>query len=330
MTEHADQFEQACGRVEPEDDDVSNASEAHLEVRDVLAAREGLKDLGIDTILIGSYARHVAIRRVKDVDVFSKLEKLASDITSSEILDTFEEALADYGDRLERQDRSIKVDFPDFGLHVDVVPARPAGEHWEITDRPNDTGEDRWALTDPEEYGSLTTKMNERFDGNYVPVVKLLRQTRRHLLGDARPGGHFIEVLAYWTFDDMPEANEEWTRQRLYVAALRGIADRLADFRDGVGVDDPALPGHEISIRASDDEKAAAAETFATAATRAQQALDDTDVCASALVFQDLLGKNSDDEFVFELPSYCDPSGKLAANVTPASRQVSRTDGRFA
>lgn len=182
MTEHADQFKQACGRVEPEDDDVSNASAAHLEVREALEAHEGLKDLDIDTILIGSYARHVAIRRVKDVDVFSKLEELGTDMTSAEILDTFGEALADYGNRLERQDRSIKVDFPDFGLHVDVVPARPAGGHYEITDRPSPNGEDRWAATDPEYFGLLTTQMNLRFDGNYVPVVKLLRQTRRHLL----------------------------------------------------------------------------------------------------------------------------------------------------
>lgn len=48
----------------------------HEEVRDALAQSEELADFGIHSVLIGSYRRDVSIRRVKDVDVFCKLENL--------------------------------------------------------------------------------------------------------------------------------------------------------------------------------------------------------------------------------------------------------------
>lgn len=330
MSEHIEAFATACSNVEPEDDDVSNASDAHTDVRDVLAADQALQDYGIETILIGSYAREVSIRRVKDVDVFTKLEDLGDDLTSVELLDHIVAVLEDaYGvDRVELQDRSVMVDFPDFGLHVDVVPARPCDDAWEIPDRVPAGSVEAWEETNPEELGSVSTAMNKRFGENYVPVVKLIRQTRRAQLGDERPGGHFFEVLTYHAFDQMDSDMEDANRPRLYVAALQSIADQLADYRDGIDVHDPSMPDSVISIRATQAQKDSAATVFADVAERASDALADSSSCASAKVFQELLGKNSDGDWVFEMPSYCNADGtqKLAARPT---RSVPGGDERF-
>ena len=64
MTTLASYFLQALKNVEP-DDDATNAKAAHAEVRKVLKESDALKALGIDPILIGSYARSVSIKRVK-------------------------------------------------------------------------------------------------------------------------------------------------------------------------------------------------------------------------------------------------------------------------
>ena len=49
--------------------------------------------------------------------MFSKLPDVDTDLSSSELLDVFEQALSGYGDRLDRQDRSICVSFEDeYGL----------------------------------------------------------------------------------------------------------------------------------------------------------------------------------------------------------------------
>src|SRR4051812_29435592 len=97
------QFERACSNVEPEDADVTNASSAHEDVRATLESDPELAEHDIDTVLIGSYRRHVSIRRVKDVDVFSRTDRL--DMSGIDALDLFERVLIRaYGeDRLDRQ-----------------------------------------------------------------------------------------------------------------------------------------------------------------------------------------------------------------------------------
>ena len=74
-------FQKARSNIEPSPDDVDKAPKCHIAVRDVLEAAQPLKDIGISTILIGSYKRQVSIRRVKDVDVFCKLPDLDSILT---------------------------------------------------------------------------------------------------------------------------------------------------------------------------------------------------------------------------------------------------------
>jgi hypothetical protein len=171
--------------------------------------------------------------------------------------------------------------------------------------------------------------MNTRYDKNYVPVVKLIRQTRRARLGTSRPGGLFFEILTYHAFDEMAVEMEDANRSRLYVAALRAVADKLADFRDGGEVPDPSIDDEIITVRATDAEKPAAASKIADAAARAEDALAEDEPCRAAKLFQDVLGKNDDGDWVFELPSYCNADGTPQPNITSASRAVPAGSARF-
>lgn len=166
------QFKDALSKIEP-GEDAEHAAEAHAEVRDVLDGHADLVEWGLHTVLIGSYRREVSIRRVKDVDVFCELPNLPDDEDPQDLLDKFADLLeGEYGDRVTKNDRSVKVDFPDFDMHVDVVPARPADDEWEIPDR--DGG---WEKTHPVKFSELSTARNQEHDDKYVPVVKLVRQT---------------------------------------------------------------------------------------------------------------------------------------------------------
>jgi hypothetical protein len=324
------QFEKACSNVEPESSDVKNAAAAHQAARDVLDNHPDLADKGIDTVLIGSYKRHVSIRRVKDVDVLSRTDGL--DMRASEALDLFERVLsaddAFGGDRVDRQDRSIKVTFPDYGLHVDAVPARPAadGDYWEIPDRDGE-----WTSTNPEELTRLSSEMNNEYDDLYVPIVKLIRQTRRANLGK-RPGGLYFEILTYHAFKAGLTGDN---LAQLYVAALRSVADQLQEVVDGGEVDDPTMDGEYIKVRVTAAQMKTAATKFGALATKAEKALED-ETCPATLAFREILGRNSDDEWVFPMPAACNDDGTaksfstLSASATAGDDDIPPGNRRFA
>lgn len=319
-----EQFKDARSNVEPKEPDVANAIKAHKSVREVLERCDALGDMGIDTVLIGSYDRHVSIHRMKDVDVLSKVPE-AGAVAPKDLLDIVEDALTvEYGsDRVERQARSIKVDFPDYDLSVDAVPARPCGDHWEIPDAGSG-----WEETDPPKLAELSTAMNASYDEHYVPTVKLIRQTRRTHLKDDPPGGLYLEIATYHAFKAGLEGD---SAAAYFVAALDGVAKQLAAAAVN-GLPDPTLEGKTITTRAKAEEIAAAAELFRELAADAHTALNSDEACAAAKTFRDVLGRDSDDAWVFPMPSYCNDDGtrRSKAAATVAGSPTVTEDSRFA
>ncbi len=320
MATLATQFKAALGRIEPEED-AKNAAEAHKKVSAALKADDRLKKLGVSPFLIGSYGRDVSIKRVKDVDVFARLEKATSSLRPGDILDHVTDVLEDaFPDCVERQHRSVKVDFCDYDLSVDVVIARPCvdhpDDHWQIPEKIEDDGRASWVETNPTEMGELTTAANKDFllsadnpdSGVYVQMVKLIRQIRRTWVDD-QPGGYYFEVLTYHAFQDLtPEKN---TVADYLCVILREIADRLPDYVDE-GPDDPTLDDRVIKTKATAEQIEAAADRLAEAADLAEEALGEEDACKSAVKWRELLGQTQNvdkPEDVFPLPDYCNADG---------------------
>lgn len=335
MAHMRQQFRDALSSIEP-GDDKTNAPEAHRLVRDALEADSKLTEYGVHPVLIGSYKRSVSIKRIKDVDVFVRLPDLPGEVTSQEILDRFFKVLhAEFGagsegrGRTKRQDRSLQVSFPEYDLYVDAVPARPHwdGESWEI---PQKGDENEWVRTNPEELTSLSSEMNAAHEGYYVPTVKLLRQTRRALLGKKKPGGFFFEMATYQAFASGAVSGND--HAEYYASALQEVSRIIDDFVTfGIGVDDATLPGQVVRIRATGDELDAAQTQFADAAAVASDALADENEGKAALSFRKLLGKNGDNEIVFPMPPGFNSDGTKRSSVISAGARAvpagSRTFG---
>lgn len=327
-------FQEALKNIEP-GDDATNAKNAHAEVSNFLKADPWLKNLGVDPYLIGSYAREVSIRRVKDVDVFARLRKATSDLRPGQILDKMENVLTEAfdEDRVERQHRSIKVNFPAYELSVDAVPARPCGGHWEIPNRPEHAKRARWVETNPIRLGELTTEANKDFllndKGIYVPTVKLVRQIRREWVDD-QPGGLYFEILTYWAFQQTKPSENTVAEYLTTILAI--IADQVLPEAVEHGLDDPTMPDKKITTKATDEQLLAALDRTREAAAIAQQALDEDDDCRAALAWQQLFGKTTEDEVVFPMPSYCNADGtwKAAGPITKGSPTVAAGTGRYA
>ncbi|HTK62266.1 MAG TPA: hypothetical protein VL595_07815 [Pseudonocardia sp.] len=329
------QFDEALKSIEPSADDKTNAPKAHKAVRAALTGADELGEWGPNPVLIGSYKRDVSIRRVTDVDVFVRLDDIDDDVAGDTVLGRFFTVLDaafgvdDQGNpRVERQARSITIDFPEYdGLHVDAVPARKRSDgYWEIPTR--DGG---WQTTNPEKQTELKTAMNDDFTADYVPLVKLVRQTRRTILGK-RPGGLFAELALY---DACVAGKVSKANLTLgYVTALEAIADYLDD---KIGWDrelpDHTMPGRSLTFRATDNQWKRARDKFRAAATEARGAEKEPDSGKAAVKFRELLGTNGDGEVVFPMPpGYKEDGTKDVSStsfITPGSSKVPAGDRRF-
>jgi hypothetical protein len=331
MTELAGGFKDALNNIEPDKDDKTVAAGAHTALRTHLEADDDLANWGINPVLIGSYARQVSIRRVKDVDMFCRLDDLPSSVTAQTLLDHFYERLADaYGEgAVTAQARSVKVEIPDSdGLYVDAVPARPDGDEWQI---PKKGG--GWQNTNPEEITALKTAMNAEHDDRYVKMVKLLRQSRRNLLGDAKPGGLAIEMALYTAFK---EGIVSGTSHASYFASsLEGVANvlrRVAD--EGFDIPDPSRLGEVFTFRGTASDWSTAASEFESAAEDARTAYDmnDDSKGKAAVLIQGILGSNDDFPQVFPMSAGYNEDGTPKAESKDwgsGSVTVAGGSGRF-
>ncbi len=324
------QFKQAITNISVNGDKRERAIAAHTEIRTLLEDDEHLCGLGVDTVLIGSYARKTGIYPGKDVDVFAKLTKLDTGADPREAFDPVARVLAErYSGRAEAQRRSIKVSFDTDGdgFAVDVVPAVRYGERWALPNRDRDLWEardERWIETDPERLGELTVARNRTptvgDGGAYVPTVKLVRQIRKHNLGDAKPGGLYFELLSYWAFEQGVSGD---SHAEILAATLGRIATLL-----GAGiVTDPVL-GTPYSPTPDAAELEAARQRFSTIAGEAEAALS-LERCPAAAIWRRLLG-STDRGACFPLPEGCDEDGRaIGASAATIAAIGSQEAGGF-
>ena len=269
----------------------------------------------MDTVLIGSYARDTGIHPGKDVDVFAKLQSLDITASPTEVFEAVWQVLSThYGDKATIQARSVKIAFSEDGFSVDVVPAVHCGERWAIPAHDRESwgrSDGRWVETDPQRLAALTTEVNTNVQvggrGAYVPLVKLVRQTRQHHLGDNKPGGLYFEMV---TFDVVTGVSGN-SFAELFAGTLRAIAIRLASAFSSP-VMDPALNTPYNPIPRPDDISAAT-QIFSSLAAKADRALQ-VGLCEAAVLWREILGDNELGA-VFILPPGCDETGRDVPSV---------------
>ncbi len=310
------EFSAALTRIQV---DPKPAIEAQTEVRGVLEMSERLRQWGVDTILIGSYGRDTGICPGKDVDIFAKLTKLdASSTSPKDAYELVRDVLVDdYGKRATPQPRSIKISFQD-GFCADVVPAVRWGANWAIPTRDPRLWVDpklRWTVTNPEKLSLLVNRRNVQpkvnGQGAFVPVVKLMRQTREHHLGDRKPGGLYIEMATYWAFEQMVSFGSSFAE--VLASTLKLVAEQ---FVTGAVLNDPAL-NTPYAPAPTAGELIVAGNKFRDLAGKSRAALE-MDLCRAAATWREVLGKNPDGP-CFPLPDGCDERGQKIARIAPVA-----------
>jgi len=320
------QFAASLTNVEVNGEKRGRAIEAHTEIRDLLGGDEQLGDWGINTRLIGSYSRQTARYPGKDVDVLVRLEGLDADAMPRTVYERVQQVLVDDyglvadGGRATLQARSIKVDFPDpndddatKAFSVDAVPAVRDGDRWAIPTRDRNRWAERtgrWVATNPERFGDLssalsTSPISPAVAGQnaYKPIVKLMRQARHVHLGDARPGGLYVEFAVYDVWKLGTITGDEW--DPLLAKTLRAVGNRfnLAPYLPLV---DPGL-GTAIDPGLDDAIWTTAGSVFLRLGDLADEAVA-AETCAAAAKWREILGQNERGQ-VFPLPPGCDAAG---------------------
>lgn len=341
-----DQFDHAVERVSITDEKARHVVAAHTEVRQILEADDQLRQWGIDTILIGSYARQTSRYPAKDADVFLRFTKLTVEDDPALVYGAVAAVLirhygaVENGGRVTRQPRSLKIDFPaegsrhDLSFSVDAVPAVKWAKDWGIPNRRPELWTDsnsRWIRTNPVEFTDLTvdlsTKTSSPTVGSrnaYRPVVRMLRQVRHAHLGEERPGGLYVEVLAFEAWQSESVSGDSWAV--LLTRSLRDVATRMRTAATE-GITDPVLKT-KMSPALTGDQWNRAAQIFEGLARSAETALDESK-CRAAQIWRQILGTNDRGE-VFPLPPGCGPDGKPITGVAAVASTGSSESRGFA
>lgn len=193
----SDNFISFLSDIEPSKTTVDEIVCAHTNLRDYLETAEGFGDHCESTFLSGSYAKHTAIRPVKDEDSRDVDVDVESDYTifddATEVLEGLRDSLALNDNYSSAEVQRHSVGIQKANLDIDVVPLAQLGDSWYIGDSENGT----WKETNPKGHKQWSSDFNQEHFRKYKPVVKMMKWWRReHCPENARwPKGITLEKL---------------------------------------------------------------------------------------------------------------------------------------
>jgi hypothetical protein len=195
-------FEKFVSNIQPSEERISAASEAHTTLRDHLEGVEALSCAASDSFLSGSYGRHTAVSPIKDVDVILIIDcgDLSDDHKTPSpkvVLQNLRDVIDDFYDEvdLETQRRSIRVDLPEDDIQMDIVPAiAPNGKDKKLF--VPDHGQGKWIESHPTAHLNFATQTNKGSKGHFVRVAKAMKWWKsRNLDKETAPKSFLLEVI---------------------------------------------------------------------------------------------------------------------------------------
>jgi hypothetical protein len=284
--ELAADFKAFVSSIQPGDTYVAAAKAAHEKVREQLRTDSESKEAHKDTFLSGSYARHTAIKDIKDVDIICILD-IDHTITKPEIVLAWLEGILVrlYG-KAKRQGRSIGITGA-YDVSLDIVPTSPIstdeGPLW-LPDR--EVRE--WTKSHPKGQIAAAVDKNKITDGYYVQVVKLMKVWRDRLPTEAcRVKSYILETLVYESIG-YPSSHAE-----AVVNVLEGIENTYSRYRNTKTVpfiSDPGYSSANVAKRWSSDEFDAFMAQVKLYSVTARSAFDNSDESASRRLWRKLFG----------------------------------------
>ena len=96
-----DHFSTLLSRIEPSEERAKTAQDIPAQVRDFLNESDAIETVEPHSRLAGSYARHTAIKDIKDVDIILLVSKTYRDQNPEEVLNALFSALQGLPDALD-------------------------------------------------------------------------------------------------------------------------------------------------------------------------------------------------------------------------------------
>lgn len=255
-----DYFSDLISSIEPSDERAEAAADIPAKVREYLKACDDVKTVAPHSRLAGSYARHTAIKDIKDVDIVLLVDETYLDEAPEVVLNDLYRALKGLPEALEdsgvveaacrHQRRSVHVELVQQEFCLDVVPAVATDgldQPLQIPDR----DWEKWIETDPLGYGGSLSVLNQAQKEKVVPLAKLFKHWRDVQMIYLRPKSYWLEVLTYHLFMEGILSADGKSYAELFRDLLGGTLSRFeavwADKEvDVPAIDDPRL-GNNIA-----------------------------------------------------------------------------------
>lgn len=267
-------FRKFKSRLELNEREQNNASQRQTEVRGHIDTKFAIDQ----SFLTGSYARHTKTKPLKDIDIFFILkdsEKHYRSKTPSVIIDDFYAALTEKykNTAVRKQSRSLNVDFgieidaddnTDYRVvSVDVIPAFPAGDDYEIPDA--DAG--KWIKTNPRIHADKAVAAHQAYSNEWKGLVRMVKYWNNNPKHGEKPvkPSFLIEVMALDCLHGGWQGRFDYEMQGFFST----LADRIFD-----DWPDPAGLGPSISKDMDAARKQRARNLLSAAGREATLAID--------------------------------------------------------
>jgi len=288
------QFIEFLSEIEPSPSTTQVCSAAHRTLRGKLAAHPTYKAIHRETYLSGSYARDTALRprvsdgtlRRPDVDIIVVANHTQYD-QPSDVISMLRRAVKQSGyEEIESSRRSICVTLG--SVDMDVVPVianpwQPGG--WLIADK----SDERWLETNPMGHNDWARAVNKRANGNFKPLVKLVKWWRRENLPHLkRPKGFIIETMVAELMDYRENSYEE-----LFAKLLDRISTEyqwLAATGQVPHLADPSVEGNNVFSRVKPEDFKRFYDLAADHAQRVRRAQREPDPDKALVQWQRVFG----------------------------------------
>ncbi|AFY57393.1 hypothetical protein Riv7116_4987 [Rivularia sp. PCC 7116] len=250
------QFLKFLQDIEPSYTTKNNASSSHSRLREFLNKHPEFGQYILTTFLSGSYKRDTAIRpqtkkgntERPDIDIIVVTIHTINDSPAA-VVELLYIILKTEYENIRRQARSIGIQAP--LADMDVVPIiAPYG--LENTLYIPDRKLEKWLVTNPPGHTVWTTQVNKASNGNFKPLVKLMKWWRRNNRTISKhPKGFVIESIVAECMN-----YQENQYADLFLGTLEAIVSRYAiDIACGRVplIQDPAVPGNYVTTQITFD-----------------------------------------------------------------------------
>lgn len=190
-----DAFAKLKSNLEITNTEEDKAKRRHANIRDHVRSHWTLSA----DFLTGSYARETKTKPLKDVDVFVVIDGSGPQASYREqspaaVLDALLAILREKWEEAYLDETAVVVPYSgdEELLSVEVVPAfdRVGGGYLIPSPTPG-----QWLATDPTKHADASTDKNKACDGDYVPLVKMLKAINREMDEPVTPS-FLLEVMA--------------------------------------------------------------------------------------------------------------------------------------